>query len=53
VAAAPPELAEMLYGQFVSYVKEMGTDVTTGKFGAMMHVSLVNDGPVTLIIDTP
>jgi D-tyrosyl-tRNA(Tyr) deacylase len=53
VAAAPPELAEMLYEQFVSYVNEMGTDVATGKFGAMMQVSLVNDGPVTLIINTP
>jgi D-tyrosyl-tRNA(Tyr) deacylase len=53
VAAAPPEPAEMLYERFVSYVKEMGTDVATGKFGAMMHVSLVNDGPVTLIINTP
>lgn len=53
VAAAPPELAEMLYERFVSYVKETGTDVATGKFGAMMQVSLVNDGPVTLIIDTP
>jgi D-tyrosyl-tRNA(Tyr) deacylase len=53
VAAAPPEPAEWLYEQFVSYVKAMGTDVATGKFGAMMQVSLVNDGPVTLIIDTP
>jgi D-tyrosyl-tRNA(Tyr) deacylase len=53
IAAAPPRLAQMLYEQFVSYVKAMGTVVATGKFGAMMQVSLVNDGPVTLIIDTP
>lgn len=53
VGAAPPELAEMLYARFVSYVKEMGADVATGKFGAMMQVSLINDGPVTLIIETP
>jgi D-tyrosyl-tRNA(Tyr) deacylase len=53
VAAAPPEPAKLLYEQFVSYVKAMGTDVATGKFGAMMQVSLVNDGPVTFIIDTP
>lgn len=53
MAAAPPELAETLYEQFVSHVKAMGTEVATGKFGAMMQVSLVNDGPVTLIIDTP
>lgn len=52
VAAAPPELAETLYEQFVSHVKAMGTEVATGKFGAMMQVSLVNDGPVTLIIET-
>lgn len=51
--AAPPELAEVLYEQFVSYVKAMGTDVATGTFGAMMQVSLINDGPVTLVIDTP
>lgn len=53
VAAAQPDLAETLYELFVSYVKRMGIDVATGKFGAMMEVSLVNDGPVTLIINTP
>jgi D-tyrosyl-tRNA(Tyr) deacylase len=52
-AAAPPKAAERLYERFVSYVKGMGTAVATGKFGAMMQVCLVNDGPVTLIIDTP
>ena len=53
VAAAPPDVAEMLYEQFGSYVKRMGIDVATGKFGAMMKVSLINDGPVTMIINTP
>jgi D-tyrosyl-tRNA(Tyr) deacylase len=53
VAAAPPDQAEMLYERFVSLIKQMGITVATGKFGAMMQVSLINDGPVTLIIDTP
>ena len=53
VAAAPPDLAEMLYERFVRQVKQMGIDVATGKFGAMMQVSLVNNGPVTLILNTP
>jgi D-tyrosyl-tRNA(Tyr) deacylase len=53
VAAASPDLAEMLYERFVSLVKQTGIDVATGKFGAMMQVSLVNDGPVTLILNTP
>ena len=52
-AAAPPGTAQMLYERFVSVVKEMGIGVATGEFGAMMKVSLVNDGPVTLIVDTP
>lgn len=52
-AAAPPDLAQTLYERFVSFVKQTGIGVATGKFGAMMQVSLVNDGPVTLIIDTP
>ncbi len=51
--AAPPETAHMLYERFVSFVKDMGIGVATGEFGAMMQVSLVNDGPVTLIINTP
>jgi len=50
--AAPPELAERLYEAFVARVRAQGVDVTTGRFRAHMHVSLVNDGPVTLWIDT-
>ena len=53
VAAAPPAKAEALYEQFVAQIKQMKIDVATGKFGAMMQVSLINDGPVTLILSTP
>lgn len=49
--SAPPALAEKIYNKFVSEVsKEMG-GVQTGRFGAMMDVQLINDGPVTLIVD--
>ncbi|MBQ9422169.1 MAG: D-tyrosyl-tRNA(Tyr) deacylase [Pyramidobacter sp.] len=51
--AARPELANGLYEKFVEYVKQTGVSVQTGVFQTMMAVSLVNDGPVTLIIDTP
>jgi D-tyrosyl-tRNA(Tyr) deacylase len=51
-SAAPPELAERLYESFVAAVREAGIDVATGRFREHMHVSLVNDGPVTLWIDT-
>ena len=51
--AARPELASGLYEKFVEYVKQTGVPVQTGVFQTMMAVSLVNDGPVTLIIDTP
>ena len=50
--AARPELANGLYEKFVEYVKQTGVPVQTGVFQTMMAVSLVNDGPVTLIIDT-
>jgi D-tyrosyl-tRNA(Tyr) deacylase len=51
-AAAPPELAERLYEAFVARVREAGVEVATGVFREHMWVSLVNDGPVTLWIDT-
>lgn len=51
VEAARPEVAEPLYDQFVGILRESGSSVETGRFGAMMEVSLVNDGPVTLVID--
>ena len=55
VDAAPPELAIPLYERFVALLRERGagsgTRVETGEFGAMMEVELVNDGPVTLILE--
>jgi len=50
-AAAPPE-ARRLYEHFVSLVRERGVKVETGEFGATMEVELVNDGPVTIILDS-
>jgi D-tyrosyl-tRNA(Tyr) deacylase len=50
--AAPPELAERLYNAFVARVRAAGILVATGLFREHMAVSLVNDGPVTLWIDT-
>lgn len=52
IAAARPEQAEPLYEQFNAKLRERGLVVETGKFGAMMDVALVNDGPVTLIVDS-
>lgn len=50
--AAPPELAERLYETFVATVGVRGLRVETGQFRAHMDVALVNDGPVTLLLDT-
>jgi len=50
--AAPPGQAEKLYGALVLALKNMGLPVQTGVFQAMMQVSLCNDGPVTLILDS-
>ena len=50
--AAPPELAERLYEQFVAAVAVRGIPTATGRFRAMMQVSLVNDGPLTLLLDS-
>ncbi|AMV17195.1 D-aminoacyl-tRNA deacylase [Planctomyces sp. SH-PL14] len=52
VAAARPDQAEMLYQLFVSEVRDLGTTVATGRFQQHMEVSLVNDGPVTLLLDS-
>jgi D-aminoacyl-tRNA deacylase len=49
--AAPPEAAEPLYERFCEALQELGVPVQTGVFGARMEVSLVNDGPVTIIVD--
>lgn len=54
VGAAPPPVAEALYQQFVRQVESLlGQPVPTGEFGADMQVSLLNDGPVTLVLDSP
>jgi D-aminoacyl-tRNA deacylase len=51
-AAARPELANPMYDLFNGMLREKGLQVETGRFGAMMAVSLVNDGPVTLVLDS-
>jgi len=50
--AAPPEEADRLYQVFVQRLKERGLPVATGVFQAMMQVHLVNDGPVTVVVET-
>jgi D-tyrosyl-tRNA(Tyr) deacylase len=50
-AAAPRPVSEPLIEGFVSALRDLGADVATGVFGADMQVSLVNDGPVTVILD--
>jgi D-tyrosyl-tRNA(Tyr) deacylase len=52
IAAARPEVANALYQQFVAAVKEQGIPVETGRFQEHMDVELVNDGPVTLLLDS-
>lgn len=53
IKASKPEFAIPMYQQFLSILKkESGCIVNTGEFGAMMEVGLINDGPVTIIIDT-
>ena len=52
-AAAPPDVAEPLYEAFVTALKLLGVPVATGKFAADMQVELVNDGPVTFVIEAP
>ena len=53
VQAAPPDIADRLYLQFVEAVRSKGLHVETGQFQAMMAVSLINDGPVTLVLESP
>jgi len=50
--AAPPEIAEPAYERFAARAREMGVTARTGVFGAMMDVSLVNRGPVTMLLDS-
>jgi D-tyrosyl-tRNA(Tyr) deacylase len=51
-AAAPPELAETLYEKLVAALAAQGIRVATGRFRQMMEVGLINDGPVTLLLDS-
>ena len=50
-AAAPGPVAEPVVEQVVAALRARGVEVLTGRFGAMMEVTLVNDGPVTLVVD--
>ena len=52
IKAAKPELAEQLYNSFVAEIKGQGIKTATGKFRTHMDVQLVNDGPVTLLVDS-
>lgn len=51
VGAAPSNIATALYERFVELLRERGVPIATGLFGATMSVELINDGPVTLILD--
>ena len=52
VAAAEPAKAERLYEAFIDHARNLGVTVASGRFQEMMEVSLVNDGPVTLLLDS-
>ena len=52
ISAAPPEMAEAMYERFVTRVSQLGIPTETGRFRTHMAVELVNDGPVTIWIDT-
>ncbi len=52
IAAAPPERGNQLYELYVSELRKLGHRVETGIFGAMMKVEIINDGPVTLILES-
>jgi len=52
IAAAPPELAETLVRQFEESLRGLGVPVASGRFGAHMQLDIVNDGPLTIILDT-
>ncbi len=53
VRAAPPAWAEQLYEAFVAAIEQQGVPVATGRFGAHMQVQLINDGPVTILLESP
>ena len=51
IGSAPPEQARRLYADFGRILRQQWSDIAEGEFGAAMEVSLVNDGPVTLVVD--
>jgi len=51
IEAAPPDVSKPLYEKFVARLRASGVPVATGEFGADMQVSLVNDGPVTIMLE--
>lgn len=53
IGAARPEVAEPLVAELANALRALGLPVATGRFGADMQVTLTNDGPVTLVLDTP
>jgi len=52
ISAAPPELAKTLYEEFCEALRKLGINVATGVFQTMMSVELVNEGPVTILLDS-
>jgi D-tyrosyl-tRNA(Tyr) deacylase len=52
IAAAPPEMAKKLYEEFCEALRKLGVTVGTGIFQAMMSLELVNEGPVTILVDS-
>ncbi|NCC36002.1 MAG: D-tyrosyl-tRNA(Tyr) deacylase [Chloroflexia bacterium] len=53
VRAAPPEVAQPLVDAYAEALRALGLTVAMGRFGAMMQVALVNDGPVTIMLEAP
>ncbi len=51
-SAAPPEKAALLFEEFCAQLEQRGLAVSTGSFGAMMRIDQVNDGPVTILLDS-
>jgi len=52
IDAARPEISMPLYQSFIRYLESLGVEVQSGEFGAMMHVEIYNDGPVTLMLES-
>jgi D-tyrosyl-tRNA(Tyr) deacylase len=52
ITAAPPDQAKVLYEEFCETLRKLGVNVATGIFQAMMSVELVNEGPVTILLDS-